>query len=370
MDYTLLETIDDWNKYFLDRLKSNGFKDSPDHWRTENGTYKFVHFSPNVDEIIRKGIINISGGGLIGVVYLTPIRADHSVHNLGEYIFTTEIPQSLNTKDVKCLVFELTEEQYFNSLHKGQFNYVFESDCFYDSSIEKGITEQASKALERMKILVDTDDKKLFLEECHDFFNDNFALKHIYFEAFNEYLYTRQDSKDSKRLALRGEIMAKHIKDYIFAVSPKIKTSFSTSHFISDSYQHIANLENNNLIFQRFNKEDFLDFMYYRLKFYFKELCKRDKSISGRILLKSSVKDDRQKIEQQGADFLHGRLKDVALYQYDTIPKGEVGLVPMQNTKAYFAEYTGNKIKLIKELEIKINGTITSGEQSVLRIKS
>ncbi|MCA9365810.1 hypothetical protein KC723_02860, partial [Candidatus Kaiserbacteria bacterium] len=82
MDFKTLVTNTDWNEYFLNSLRSKGLKEDKEIWKTSSNTYRFIHFSPKISEIIKSGSINISGGGLMGVVYVTPIRADGSVHNL------------------------------------------------------------------------------------------------------------------------------------------------------------------------------------------------------------------------------------------------------------------------------------------------
>lgn len=92
MNYSKLTSRKDWNKYFLSELKSRGFDDSELSWKNSNSTFRFVHFSPNTKSILESGKINVSGGGLLGVVYVTPVHTDGRVHNLGQYIYDVEIP--------------------------------------------------------------------------------------------------------------------------------------------------------------------------------------------------------------------------------------------------------------------------------------
>jgi len=82
MDYQTLNTNEAWNTFFLSELKKKGFNDNENFWQTDSGTYRFVHFSPKLTEILDTGSINISGGGLMATVYVTSIHSDGIIHNL------------------------------------------------------------------------------------------------------------------------------------------------------------------------------------------------------------------------------------------------------------------------------------------------
>lgn len=354
----------------MSELLDRGFKDEIDLWRSEKNTFRFVHFSPNVDRVLKSESINISGGGLLGVVYVTPLRNDGRVHNLGQYIFDTELPQSIKTREVKCLVFEMSENQYLDSLENGKLNYIFESRFFIADILNESMRKLQDSVSQTMGDLLATSGKEDFFGKMHQFLSEYPALKHFYFETFNEYLYTRQDAPDALDSLKKGEVLAKHVKDYLFSSIPKLKTSFSTTHFKTDTFLHLENLSQSKSLFISFDSADFVNFMYARLSFYLKELVECPEAVCGRLLLKSSSEDGRRKLEQWGADSVRNNLKGVALYQYDTIPKGEMGIAPVSDVAVYGATYADGKVSINNELQIQIDSTLISSPQSVLRVKA
>lgn len=368
MNYDELTSREDWNKYFLDELKSKGFDNSELSWKNSDNTFRFVHFSPNIKSILESGRINVSGGGLFGVVYVTPVHSDGRVHNLGQYIFDIEIPQSSNTDKVECLVFEMSEMQYRNSLSQGKINYIFESQYYAK-------TESAPEVLSLYKqVLLDIDKllnlkQDLFLKEIVTFFTKFPALKHIYFESLNEYLYIKQDSKVSLDYAEKGEVYAEAVKNYIFEVTLKLKTTFSTTHFVTDTAVHLANLKENNQIISSFNSDDFTLFMYTRIKFYLNSLRDKPDAILGRLMLKNSPEDLRSDIEQTGLNCIMRDKEAIALFQYDTIPKGEMGIVPNAKTAVYKAVYSNGVVELGSVVDVEIMPLLVPNNQSVLRVK-
>lgn len=368
MNYDELTSREDWNKYFLDELKSKGFDDSELRWKNSDNTFRFVHFSPNIKPVLESGRINVSGGGLFGVVYVTPVHSDGRVHNLGQYIFDIEIPQASSTDKVECLVFEMSGIQYQNSLSQGKINYIFESEYYAK-------TESASEVLSLYKQTLSDIDKllnlkqDLFLKEIVNFFTKFPALKHIYFESLNEYLYIKQDSKVSLDYAKKGEVYAGAVKNYLFGVTPKLKTSFSTTHFDTDTAVHLSNLKDQNQIISSFNSDDFTLFMYVRIKFYLNSLRNKPDAILGRLMLKNSPEDLRDEIEQTGFNSIMRDKEGVALFQYDTIPKGEIGIVPNTDTVVYKAMYSNGVVELCSTVNVEIMPLLIPNKQSVLRVK-
>lgn len=368
MNYDELTSREDWNQYFLDELKSKGFDDSEISWKNSDNTFRFVHFSPNIKVILESGRINISGGGLFGVVYVTPVHSDGRVHNLGQYIFDVEIPQSSNTDKVECLVFEISEKQYQNSLIQGKINYIFESKYYVETKSTPDVLSLHSQALFDIDKLLSLK-QDLFLEEIVTFFTKFPALKHIYFESLNEYLYIKQDSKVSLDYAEKGEVYAEAVKNYLFEVSPKLKKSFSTTHFVTDTTVHLVNLKEKNQIISSFDSNDFTLFMYTRIKFYLNSLRNKPDAILGRLMIKNSPEDLRDDIEQTGFSSVMRDKEGVTLFQYDTIPKGEMGIVPNAETIVYKAVYSKGVVELGSALDVEIMPFLIPNNQSVLRVK-
>lgn len=369
MAYQNLTSNEAWNRYFLNELKKNGFSDKKNIWETESGTFKFVHFSPNLPKILETGSINLSGGGLIGAIYVTPIRSDGRVHNLGKYIYENEFPQSLNDKRVECLVFEVSNKQYLQSLNEGKFNYIFKSSYYTQSETPPKYEDLYKHSLlEITKLLESGDDD--FLLKADIFFQKFIFLKHVYFESLNEFLYTRQNSSISLRSLEEGEVYAENIKDYLFEVTPKLKTNFSTTHILTDSKKHIDNLKNKKNIIKNFDSNDFLNFLIHRIRFYLTELQNQPEALLGRLMLKMETGTCRQYIEQIGADRLREESNHISLYQYETIPKGEFGITSSDNVLIYKADYSNGAIKQNQQINLKINPSLTTNSQSILRVKS
>lgn len=368
MNYDGLTSREDWNQYFLDELKSKGFDDSEISWKNSDNTFRFVHFSPNIKSILESGRINLSGGGLFGVVYVTPVHSDGRVHNLGQYIFDVEIPQSSNTNKVECLVFEMSEMQYRNSLSQGKISYILESEYYAKMEGSPEVLSLYKQALSDIDKLLNLN-RDLFLKEIVNFFTKFPALKHIYFECLNEYLYIKQDSKESLDYAKKGEVYAQAIKNYLFEVTPKLKTSFSTTHFVTDTEIHLANLKEKNQIVSSFDSDDFTWFMYMRIKFYLNSLRNKPDAILGRLMLKNSPEDLRDDIEQTGLSSIMKDKQGVTLFQYDTIPKGEMGIIPNAKTAVYKAIYSNGVVELGSAVDIEIMPLLIPNNQSVLRVK-
>lgn len=368
MNYSKLTSRKDWNKYFLSELKSRGFDDSELSWKNSNSTFRFVHFSPNTKSILESGKINVSGGGLLGVVYVTPVHTDGRVHNLGQYIYDVEIPQSSNTDKVECLVFEISEKQYQNSLIQGKINYIFESKYYTETKSTPDVLSIHSQALLEIDRLLSLE-QDLFLKEAVTFFSKFPALKHVYFESLNEYLYIRQDSKASLDYAVNGEVYAEAIKNYLFESTPKLKTSFSTTHFITNTSVHLTNLRERNQIISDLNSDDFISFMCARITFYLNSLRSNPNAILGRLMLKNSPEDLRSDIEQTGLNCFMKDKEGVTLFQYDTIPKGEMGIAPNAETVVYKAMYSNGVVELDDVVDIEITPLLIPNDVSVLRVK-
>ncbi len=368
MNYDKLTSREGWNKYLLDELKSKGFNDSELSWKNSDNTFRFVHFSPNIKSILESGRINVSGGGLFGVVYVTPVHSDGRVHNLGQYIFDVEIPQSSNTNKVECLVFEMSEMQYRNSLIQGKINYIFESEYYTDTESTPEVLNLYRQALSDIDSLIDLK-RDLFLNEIVTFFTKFSALKHVYFESLNEYLYIKQDSKVSLDYAVKGEVYAKAVKNYLFDVTPKLKTSFSTTHFVTDTTIHISNLREQRQIMSTFNSDDFTLFMCARIRFYLSDLKYKPNAILGRLMLKNSPADLRSGIEQIGVDSMLSDKEGVVLLQYDTIPKGEMGIMFNNEVDVYRATFINGVVDVGDTVDVKIVPLLIPNAQSVLRVK-
>lgn len=368
MDYKTLVTNTNWNEYFLNSLRSKGLKEDEEIWKTSSNTYRFIHFSPKIREILESGSINISGGGLMGVVYVTPIRADGSVHNLGQYIYDVELSQSLNDKPVECLVFELSEEQYNKSLVSGKFNYIFKSSHYAKGNIASSTTDLYENVLSDIKQVLDVEDD-YFLDKADTLFQKYTFMKHVYFEALNEYLYIKQDSPEAMKYLNKGELYARKIKDYLFDVTPKLKTSFSTTHFVTDSKAHMTNLEKQSII-RNPDLDDFVYFLTQRIRFYLNELQTHPEAVLGRLLLKTETGPSKNITEQGGADSLREELGDIALFQYETVPKGELGINASKNISVYKAKYSGGSVEQLESIELEINPLLTNDNLSILRVKS
>lgn len=368
MDYKTLVTNTDWNEYFLNSLRGKGLKENEEIWETPSKTYRFIHFSPKISEIIKSGSINISGGGLMGVVYVTPIRADGSVHNLGQYIYDVEFPQSLNSEPVECIVFELSKEQYNESLVGGKFNYILKSSHYAKSNVASSTTDLYENALSDIRQVLDVEDDS-FLNKADSLFQKYTFMKHVYFEALNEYLYIRQDSPEAIEFLNKGELYARKIKDYLFDVTPKLKTSFSTTHFVTDSKIHSTNLQQRDII-NNVDVDDLVSFLTQRVRFYLNELQTHPESVLGRLLLKTETGPSKTIIEQSGADSLREELGDIALFQYETIPKGELGITASENISVHKAKYSGGIVEQLESVKLDINPLLTNDNLSILRVKS
>jgi hypothetical protein len=368
-----LKTERDWQNYFLSELLVCGYHYHIEDWLTAGNALRFLHLSPNFDEIIRTGQIQVSGGGLMGVVYVTPIRNTGEVHNLGKYIFNTELPQTEIQTPTDCLVFETSKDQYCRSIDAGSFNYIFES-YRYAEGTDLSIRDEMviSDALQKMTdLLADLGQpmETVVSKRLDDFFNEFSFLKHIYFETLNEYLYIRQNSPESRDLAAKGEVMAKFVKDYLFTTAPALKKSFSTTHFVTDTLVHIKNLETNQSIIAGFSRDDFLAFLGARISYYFQQIIERPAVLIGRYLLKSRNSEERYVIETRAIKALWQERREAALFQYNTIPKGEVGLVPHTGTKAFRATYDNGFVKDIEPVNVQITPRLIASSGSVLRVK-
>ncbi|MCA9365892.1 hypothetical protein KC723_03270, partial [Candidatus Kaiserbacteria bacterium] len=162
---------------------------------------------------------------------------------------------------------------------------------------------------------------------------------------------------------------ARKIKDYLFDVTPKLKTSFSTTHFVTDSKIHSTNLQQRDII----NNVDVYDLVYFltqRVRFYLNELQTHPESVLGRLLLKTETGPSKNIIEQSGADSLREELGDIALFQYETIPKGEHGITASKNISVYKAKYSGGIVEQLESIKLDINPLLTNDNLSILRVKS
>lgn len=373
MSYQSLTTEKDWQSYFLHELQVRGYHYVLEDWLTAEDALRFLHVTPNLDGIIKTGQIHVSGGGLMGVVYVTPVRNTGEVHNLGKYIFDTELPQTEVQDPTDCLVFEISRDQYHRSVDAGSFNYIFES---YRYAEGVDLTSQdvmvTSDALEKMANLLVDLDRPLDIavsKRLDEFFTEFSFLKHIYFEALNEYLYTRQNSLESRHLAEKGEVMATHIKDYLFTTVPTLKKSFSTTHFIIDTLLHIQNLETSNYIIDEFSRDDFLDFLSARIKYYFQHIIDQPAALIGRYLLKTKSVDERYAIETHAVSALWKERGEATLFQYNTIPKGELGLVPHPDIRVFHAKYDTGFVKDLESVNVQITPHLMNNAGSVLRVK-
>lgn len=370
MKYESLVTTKDWNNYFLSELKQKGFTDANNIWRSNSSTYRFVHFSPNLRKILEDGSVNISGGGLMAAVYVTPMRADGKIHNLGQYIYEVEFLQSLNSKKVECLIFEISEEQYLKSQIGGKFNYIFKSSHYVQKNLSKSIIELHRQVLDEIDVLLNLDDTSL-LQTMDAFFGSYTFLKHVYFETINEYLYIRQDSPEALAHLKKGEVYARNIKNYLFDLTPKLQTNFSTTHFITDTKIHVNNFESSSssVIIEKFDAEDFIDFLSTRIRFYLKRLLEQPDALLGRLLLKTETEVSKVDIQQKGADKLKGEVDGIVLYQYESIPKGEYGIASSNEVVVYRADYSNGIVEQKERIDVKINQSLTRNHQSILRVK-
>ena len=67
----------------------------------KGGKLFFLHITPNLNSILETNSIYPSGGCLVGAIYATPliVREDNMyLHNLGEYIYKKEAPESIYYK--------------------------------------------------------------------------------------------------------------------------------------------------------------------------------------------------------------------------------------------------------------------------------
>ena len=182
-------------------------------------------------------------------------------------------------------------------------------------------------------------------------------------------MYIRQESKASLDYAVNGEVYAEAIKNYLFESTPKLKTSFSTTHFITNTSVHLTNLRERNQIISDLNSDDFISFMCARITFYLNSLRSNPNAILGRLMLKNSPEDLRSDIEQTGLNCFMNDKEGVTLFQYDTIPKGEMGIAPNAETVVYKAMYSNGVLELDDVVDIEITPLLIPNDVSVLRVK-
>lgn len=375
--YKGLDSNKDWEKFFNSRLKINGYIFKSTDFIDISGKVRFVHFSPNVEKIIADGSIAVSGGGLFGVVYVTPLRKNGEVHNLGRYIIEKEIPQIRGKITEKCIIFEINKDDYLKSTKNGAINYIFDSkvfcDCVTSFNKKNPVLNQVivkTKGINSYLKKMSYNNKELWTFVEHYFEKFPF-MKHVFFESFIEYLYINQNTEKSRQYAACGELYASNIKDYIFEISPKLKSSFSTSKFETRLLFHINKLKNSNKIIQSFNDKDFVKFMRARLSFYFSQIIEMENSpILGRFILKSSNPKDQQKVEQCGAEKMWSKIHNCSALHYSSIPKGEWGIKPtVNNLKIYSGYYLNGVVEKLDQIPLKIRPEVLSNEEAVLRIK-
>lgn len=371
-----LKTEQEWQAYLVSLLKKNGYDFNPHKYTGENNKVRFVHFSPHIDKILKTQELSVSSGGLFGVVYATLLDSNNMLSNLGHYIFETELAHLRNTNKISCLVLEIDTYDFIQSLEYGKLNYVLDSNL-YDGLIKLSAEQKESFS----KLLLDTytlfDDLSLnnyvdmgMWHRVQTYFDNNKLMKHIFFEAFNEYMYSHQDSPDAKKLAKNGELLAQNIKDYIFMNSPEMKHRFSTERFSTQIDKHITMLGSSaQKIFVNFETTDFLSFMHARIRSYVGSLLNKPASIKGRYILKTSNSSRLRTIEQYGAERMWSMTKDSDIVYYANIAKGEWGVKPKESTSVYIANYQEGYIHNLQKTNISISPYIIDNKNSVLRVK-
>ena len=210
-------------------------------------------------------------------------------------------------------------------------------------------------------------------DQVAKYFEDFSFMKHVFFEAINEYLYIKQDNDEALKFAKMGEVYAKNVKNYLFSVSPILKKKFSTEVFETNLRIHIDRLKKEGQkIIKHYDSEDFMQFMQARLFTYLSTMLNEvnHESITGRFVLKNTSSEKRHTVEQCGAEKIWRKADNFSVLHYRAIPKGEWGIMPVSNNiKTYQGQYVDGFIQNIQPIKIKIESRILNNTESVLRIK-
>ncbi len=377
-----------------------------------------IHVTTSLGEIRKSGCLYPSGGALGACIYGVPLRANGELHNLSEYIYRHELPETLKRKginnrkvDLLAIVIDLrsvanierkiigVDFVRFGELRIKAFQDLIQKKLISNSDrvqIEKLIEEKMraasplfllcsnKKALEEMSFT----DFKSILETTLDNVKE---LRTIYFETLLEYIFLFQNDSIVTAYRQKGEFYNRHFKDAIYQLCPELYLAFKLTVFnpdLSIVTKYLEDKSRAKLIITDFSSDHFRRFMKLRIaeqiklkileektpssNFRYNDIIMLNPCFAGHIIHRNI--GNIHAYESKMAELLwkYWRVKQFMFTVYSPIPKGEVGINPASTELKYniyrvdLDKFT-NKVKFTEKLNIKIVPKLIKPQFGIMR---
>lgn len=368
------------------------------------------HTTLKFEKIFVTSTISPSGGCLVGSIYCTPLvkksENQFKMHNLGQYIYNSEISMNSKDKTVDSLVFKIKSSDKFkiigiDHLRLGKFylysyNLIQEKISSEHTKLIEDITfERFNSLLDFVNkcLNVDSIDDKYFFENLNKHINSNQFLEYFWFATISEYIMLYQDSLESKKYSAKGEIYNAHYKDLMYFYMTN-----NSSKVFNPKIDEVSKYIENNLIIDNFKKDHFAKYIKSRIIFLIRERLFENVDLSN---AQESIDFDDAQINYShfvghilnhvvrqvdfGAYNIYEQKKADLLWKYwyekgievpfnGVIPKGEIGTSSPEfpnNVEIYSCDINKKDddycISLGEKLDIKIDNKLVSKKLTVMR---
>ncbi|MDR2571008.1 MAG: hypothetical protein LBD23_12085 [Oscillospiraceae bacterium] len=282
----------------------------------------------------------MSAGGLGGVVYVVPTFENGELHNLGQYLIDEELPMFIKSQGKENIKTDYILIEPTSGLNIGVVDYLNWGSYYADianglidsemlaSKIdsEKRIIEKLISTLNQTKVEDVTTISKLI--------EYSVVLKPVFFETILETLFLQQPK------SFDCELSNSIVKNLIFKLNPKLTQKFSMNNItctITDLFFYTD-----------------IQFLYTRLnKNISKYFINNENNLIGHLMFRGF--EIRQLVEYKFAKKLweEAKEKNINIITYQ-IPKGEFGVLPVDNFKFFKCKIENGRIYKLEEIDIKL----------------
>ncbi len=367
-----------------------------------------IHVTTSLSEIEKNGYMYASGGCLGASIYVVPLNADGTLHNLTRFLLDVEVPRSLKAQNRRKEKIELIaihipqkvirksnlKESGFDYLTLGTvqskiFRQMLDLNVFSEDDIKlikREILEQINSSKNLFQ--VSTQHDQSVSDQDYFYLLDQSRkampfLGYIYFETLIECICLLQDDNQAMESFDNGELLNSHFKTLVFDISPNLFKAFKLVNFSPDLDTILNYLEKKSgegKIFNEFSREKFAYLFRNRIcqnirlktlggknlprKLTFDSILENNPELIGHLFHKT-VREIPNLAQQH---FLYEEIKAEVIWNewnrkgvicpYNSIvPKGEMGInprYPKLSYKIYTANIDPESKKLFYERELNV----------------
>ena len=392
--------------YFMKDNASLGFLFDKNTYKDDftGGKIRLLHVTPSIEKLKRSGKINSSGGGLGSVIYCSPLHKDFTPHNLFNLYSEFQLPKKIKKDKIGAICIEINSKPNINKLSSWGVDYTLfgkihcnvwkdiklkSDDKKYFQEVEEGVLNRIKKNSEYLNKLISYKMENVNLDEFRHIYRKIFMefpeLRFILYEVIAEYILLNQNDNHSLMYASKGEIFNQNHKKLIWDLCPTMLKKFNMKEFFI-SLDELSSYLNKKKIILNFDEGSFYNWIKWRTSYYFlkigrklikntirfEDLLKKHSYLTGQILYREFY--DKHLFEISRSKYLYKIWKKNKLIIpiYPIIAKGEMGVNPNLdelNIKYSICEVRviNNKVKLGKQLNIKISPDMIKKEEATVR---